>query len=78
MKRKTFAFGIVRVSNEVFNRRVTICHMRLSVLDHSDMSLVLFRNLIRMHRRLSDTDLISRNENGVAVKPNTEPGLLLL
>lgn len=39
MKRKTFAFGIVRVSNEVFNRRVTICHMRLSVLDNSEMSL---------------------------------------
>ena len=48
-KKKTFAFGTVRLSNEVFNRRVTICHMQLSVLDHSDTPLVLFRNLIRMH-----------------------------
>ena len=49
-KKKTFAFGSVRVSNEVFSRRVTMCHMRLSILDHSDMPLVLFRNLICMHR----------------------------
>ena len=49
-KKKTFAFGTVRVSSEVFSRRVTMRHMRLSVLDHSDMPLVLFGNLICIHR----------------------------